>query len=376
MSAKVVTEGLDMKGTTASSECSPSEKARNNKRLRDIDIAKGIAILAVIVGHVSIRLSGFSRGAFFIMASCFTFHMPLFFLLSGYFLHYDRAVDLRKEVKRLVVPYACTVVAILALQILATLVLGDCPKGMTYGDFILGWINAALYGSASITGKELWPQQFRIGAIWFLLALFWARILVSLAYKNRFPGVIVICLTILGAISARYVWLPFSIQAGLAASLFVYLGTVARRCNLLQKLTSHWLVVVISAFVWLCAIVFFNGFGMGLADYGSSPSDVFRNIVGSIAAIITVVSISGFLDRHACHISTLLEQIGRLSLLILAVHIIDDDVTRIDAINLFLLGSGMGAFWITVLESIVRCTYTVLLARCLMRLRFIRDIFS
>ena len=376
MSADVVIEELDMKGSTASTKCSPSEKVRNNKRLRYIDIAKGIAILAVIVGHVSIRLAGLSRGASLIMASCFTFHMPLFFLLSGYFLHYDRALNLRKEAKRLIVPYVCTVAAILALQILTTLVLGDCPKGMTYGEFILGWMNAALYGSASITGKELWPQQFRVGAIWFLLALFWARIFVSLAYKHRFPGMIVVCLTILGAVSARYVWLPFSIQAGLAVSLFVYLGTVARRCNLLKKLTSHWLVVVISAFVWFYAIVFFNGFGMGLADYGSSPSDVFRNIVGSIAAIITVVSISGFLDRHACHISTLLEQIGRLSLLILAVHIIDDDVTRIDAINLFLLGSGMGAFWITVLESIVRCAYTVLFARCLMRLRFIRDIFS
>lgn len=49
MSADVVIEELDMKGSTASTKCSPSEKVRNNKRLRYIDIAKGIAILAVIV---------------------------------------------------------------------------------------------------------------------------------------------------------------------------------------------------------------------------------------------------------------------------------------------------------------------------------------
>lgn len=48
------------------------------ERLDYIDIAKGFAILAVIVGHYS-DISLVDR---FI----WSWHMPLFFILSGYFL--------------------------------------------------------------------------------------------------------------------------------------------------------------------------------------------------------------------------------------------------------------------------------------------------
>ena len=39
------------------------------------------------------------------------------------------------------------------------------------------WGMAALYGSGDVSDLTLWPVDFRIGAIWFLLALFWARLL-------------------------------------------------------------------------------------------------------------------------------------------------------------------------------------------------------
>lgn len=46
-------------------------------RLLEFDIAKGIAILCVILGHLGIKE---------IDRVVFVFHMPLFFLISGYFL--------------------------------------------------------------------------------------------------------------------------------------------------------------------------------------------------------------------------------------------------------------------------------------------------
>lgn len=45
------------------------------KRIEWVDLAKGIAILAVITGH---ETSGFIK---FLI---FSFHMPIFFILSGY----------------------------------------------------------------------------------------------------------------------------------------------------------------------------------------------------------------------------------------------------------------------------------------------------
>ncbi len=345
-------------------------------RIQYIDIAKGIAILAVIVGHVSIRLSNVSKGAYLITAICFTFHMPLFFFISGYFLHCNKPMNCKREARRLVLPYACVAVLVVLLQIVTTHIIGDYPGGMSRSGFALGWLNAALYGSASISGKELWPQQFRIGAIWFLLALFWARLLVKLSYRFSHPALLIVGLVTVGAVSARYVWLPLSIQAGLTATSYVFLGTVVRKHDIINKYLCNCWILITSIFIWTFAVFHFNGFGMGLADFGSSPVDVTRNFVGSIAASYVVLCASAFIQKHFWPIATILARIGRLSLLILAVHIIDDDVTRIELINSIMLGSGIGAFWIVIMESAVRCTYSFLIALCLEKVSLVRAIFS
>lgn len=55
------------------------------QRIRFFDIAKGIAILAVILGHSAIETNLFAphRTAQVVLSICFSFHMPLFFILSG-----------------------------------------------------------------------------------------------------------------------------------------------------------------------------------------------------------------------------------------------------------------------------------------------------
>lgn len=73
------------------------------QRIRFFDIAKGIAILAVILGHSAIETNLFAphRTAQVVLSICFSFHMPLFFILSGYFMHPDRRFRWMKEAKQL-----------------------------------------------------------------------------------------------------------------------------------------------------------------------------------------------------------------------------------------------------------------------------------
>lgn len=75
-----------------------------SRRLQYVDITKGIAIIAVIVGHVAMSYSSKSVFAWRVEAACFTFHMPLFFILSGYFLKPDK-YSFRRDVRHLIVPY-------------------------------------------------------------------------------------------------------------------------------------------------------------------------------------------------------------------------------------------------------------------------------
>lgn len=73
-----------------------------SRRILLFDLAKAIAIIAVIVSHTAIRFSGIpsvGAGAPTILAACFTFHLPLFFIVSGYFLHTNSRVDLKKRNK-------------------------------------------------------------------------------------------------------------------------------------------------------------------------------------------------------------------------------------------------------------------------------------
>ena len=78
------------------------------QRIRFFDIAKGIAILAVVLGHSAIEANDFmpSHTAQIILSLCFSFHMPLFFILSGYF-------SWMKEAKQLLFTYVVTALCVL-----------------------------------------------------------------------------------------------------------------------------------------------------------------------------------------------------------------------------------------------------------------------
>ena len=84
------------------------------KRIDWLDIAKGIAIISTIIGHSF----GKNRIGVFI----FSFHMPIFFILSGYtlkkiqFSEFTKAIF--KDFKRLIIPIFVVFTIDFMLQIL------------------------------------------------------------------------------------------------------------------------------------------------------------------------------------------------------------------------------------------------------------------
>lgn len=54
---------------------------KSSKRVSYIDVARGITMLCIIAGHMDIWI---------ITRVVFTFHVPFFFILSGYFFHEGR----------------------------------------------------------------------------------------------------------------------------------------------------------------------------------------------------------------------------------------------------------------------------------------------
>ena len=352
--------------------------AEAKARIRYLDIAKGIAILAVIIGHVAIRFVGVSHFAFRVVALCFTFHMPLFFILSGYFMKIGAPFALGKEARRLVVPYVVTAIAVVVGIGVTTFVLRDWDAGIGVKRLCMGWANAALFGGADMVPNPLWPQTTRIGAIWFLLALFWAHLVTKAAgllKKDWVVTVVTLVCFCAGQVSVRYVFLPWSIQAGLCASPFVWSGHYLRKARVFEpgRLSRPaWAGIVA---VWIVAILQFQGFGMGICSYGNTWPMFVLNILGAYAGTLTVVKGSQLVEAHAAGLARLLEVLGQISLPILCVHLFEDDVVRWDATNAILL-QHMIAPVAVVLQSAFRATCDCVIAWLLIKTQAGRAVFA
>lgn len=116
------------------------------KRIEYVDVAKGIAILCVVAGHTFAAYDPGSLQNKFI----YSFHMPLFFILSGFFYkpqEFKKAFW--KKVKSLLVPYF----VINALRCLVALYQSGFENMLT------GYFFPALYGNRFHAENR--PQSFR-----------------------------------------------------------------------------------------------------------------------------------------------------------------------------------------------------------------------
>lgn len=73
---------------------------KHNGRLAFIDIAKGILVILVVMGHIAPGTSALHHYIFW-------FHMPAFLLISGFFLKstFVFKEEIEKKLKRLMIPY-------------------------------------------------------------------------------------------------------------------------------------------------------------------------------------------------------------------------------------------------------------------------------
>ena len=99
-----------------------SDKTARGGRISYIDVAKGISMICIILGHLNCHA---------INRVVFPFHVPVFFLITGYFT--DRESGLRDFVKKkartLLVPYFVTCLAIIVIGTLEGFVMASRWNG-------------------------------------------------------------------------------------------------------------------------------------------------------------------------------------------------------------------------------------------------------
>lgn len=272
------------------------------QRLDWIDVAKGIGILLVVLGHllrglVSAGILAPNEALRVIDSVIYSFHMPLFFFLAGIF--FDESITKRgvsgviwSKVETLFYPY-----------VIWSLIQGSVEVAL------------ARYTNGSETVADvlslLWEPRAQF---WFLYALFQIFIVSSifLSFKSRWISYSFV------AIGTVLFWLGSSEHLGpfIHASrmlIFFVLGVLFFR---LGGLLVNWSVrmLVFTLVVFIAAEYFYHQvYNLSYAD--RSPFSLALACGGIVATIALANSLSGTFNKAFAYL-------GRMSMYIYLMHIL------------------------------------------------------
>lgn len=290
------------------------------RRIGFVDVARGIAIWSIVLGH---------QGISDINRVVFTFHVPIFFLLAGCFFREEASLDsfLKKKVRSLLRPYFMASVALFVFGVaFHVLRFGSCglpselARRLAAPVLGMGGRFPFPFGlSVPGLGRYMPP----IGATWFLLALFWTLLLMRCVCRVRivWQPYIVLGLFLLGCRSTNTLWIPWSLQAGFCALLFVYVGYLAKPlvANHQLDLRLKGMLLVFGFGMWGYFIRDFSCFSLMRCKLGRG----FPDIVCSLAACWCVLEMSRFIDARLPHLASVLGFFGRHSLIVLCAHVVE-----------------------------------------------------
>lgn len=341
-------------------------------RLEWVDIARGIVMLCVILGHMNVG---------WIKTVIFSFHMPFFFLLSGYFQRKTKFAPLLKSsAKRLLVPYLFTGCCLIVLSCArnALKIFMQAANVQPPGHLLVEWIKALLLGSGGRKDFLLIHSEITVGAIWFLLAMFLAQLCVNVFIEKPFGFLWISALAAAGIFTANYFWLPLSVQSAAVASVFVAIGYLyQQRGHALAELIKGKYIVVTCSVIWLAYVVLTFVFpprlSIAAAEMPKGPLDY----LGSTAGTIVILWLSHILSRVSV-LRLFLSWFGKNSLIVLCFHLIEMTIIPFHGgIDLFLSKIGLYSWILSeLLTFLVKVIWVCCSIWVVYRLKPLRFVFG
>ncbi len=316
-------------------------------RLQYWDVAKGITILLVIMGHLPETPEQVKQ-------AIYTFHMPFFFIANAFFIkHYDVKVHMRKNAKSLLVPYM--VVCILEAfcyslrgntdvyraydirQLSGNVISGS---DMTFMGIFLDKL-ADMFVGISFTSTRF--KEFEsIWIVWFLAVLFVAKVmyvgirkLTSMCCEKLHVEMntdsrdgdksnwivlgVILCISVVGMlIGQKYAFLPWSVDVAMACLPFMWVGEYLHNSNVMEQKNSR-IYFVLCLITWI--ILTSMGFRGELA-LRIYPAYLIW-MINAIAGSIVVIGIARWLSANSNKVVDILTWCGRNSIIILGIHCIE-----------------------------------------------------
>lgn len=270
-------------------------------RIEWIDTAKGYGIICVILGHISFHS---------LSIWIYSFHIPLFFFLSGYMFNEKRAFIpfLRKKIKSLLIPYIFF--SFLYICFDKEFSISSYNIKTIVADFIL---------------------QQRYTPLWFITSLFVANILFYFLLKIFHNINYQVLLSLFASILIASCWHDKSYSIIWNADISIFVIPYMLIANYTKKYYTIILRNKSNNYIFLLSFFFLN-IGIGGINYIMSGEmiDLFNNTLGylPLAYLEIVFGIFVVIIISTLKKSIIIQYIGRNSLVIFALHLMVYDFIR------------------------------------------------
>lgn len=274
------------------------------KRIEWVDMAKAVAILFMIIGH---ELSGEARNFIF------SFHMPLFFILSGYTSRKITSFEgfknnVAKNFRRMWL-FASLMVILMNLE---SWVLNPIPMD----EFLLHLVKGIFWGS-----NILKYDVTNVGVVWFLYAFFWGKLIydgICVLIKDwRIEGVIFLLEAAIAYLLARKeLWLPQTLDIALVAAFFMWMGAVLKQVKFDEMKHEKWLLSL--AFIyWIVCLT--QGLSLDLSV--RSYPKFLVTMLEALAGTLVWIKISKYFLLN--QLTQKLSYFGKHTMVLLCIHHLD-----------------------------------------------------
>lgn len=288
---------------------------KQQERIAYIDVAKGIGIFLIVLAHV--LKNGYIR------QYIYSFHVPLFFLLSG--VTYNCKKDKKEYWKRIITRNYVPYIVFSIVSILVFFVFGQIVAGKMNIEIIDGtlWDNiwGMIYGN-SRNGLMKWNTP-----LWFLPCLLVVYLIADcfeMTFQKFGGGRIILMLfslvfTWFVATRFRDLKLPFGIETAVFMVSFFELGIIIREndyVNMICKLVNNRVQLLFLALVFLALVIplcYING--MAQVRIMILGKNIGLFLMSSLCGIIGVVLLSVFFQE-----SNAMVYLGRNTMPILLMH--------------------------------------------------------
>lgn len=266
------------------------------KRIDWLDIAKGIAIISTIIGH------SFDKNEIGIFI--FSFHMPLFFILSGYTLKKIQLRELKKstikDFKRLIVP----IFIVLVIQIILSVFLE----------------NGELFPLIKKSIKQVfWGTCNRgVGRLWFLVALFYSKFFfrIVLIKIPNYREIFLLFGTYIFSVAGLKLELPQNFDLIFVSMLFMDIGYIFKN-QMIEDSKTVQKFGIVAFFIWTY-LIWNKHIYTDLAQRLYPPLAIIAAICGSLC----IIQLSKLFAYNRV-LTNLLGFFGKRSLSLLCIHQLD-----------------------------------------------------